>query len=98
MNDIENVIENDTRELKQPGHPALDVYENYSFAHTYDSTLPITEHREWVIGTIEMNQVTIIQGILSSFEAFYSNTPSINISPPKTLCCSLGEQKKYFSI
>ena len=49
-------------EYKGPDHPALNVYDNYNFEHEYDNELPITEHREWVIGTIESNQVTIIQG------------------------------------
>jgi len=53
-------------EYKGPDHPALNVYDNYNFEHEYDNELPITEHREWVIGTIESNQVTIIQGATGS--------------------------------
>ena len=59
MNESESEIE---IEYKGPNHPALDVYNNYKFDHDYDEGLPITEHREWVIGAIESNQVTIIKG------------------------------------
>ena len=54
-------------EHKGHGHPALDIYDNYSFEHEYDKDLPITEHKEWVVGTIESNQVTIVQGIIYFF-------------------------------
>ncbi|KAK3092629.1 hypothetical protein FSP39_005160 [Pinctada imbricata] len=45
---------------------AMDVYNNYSFTHSYDINLPITPHREQVVATIETNQVTIIQGSTGS--------------------------------
>ena len=61
VDESENEVE---IEYRGPGHPALDVYDNYKFDHVYDKDLPITEHQEWVIGTIESNQVTIIQGIV----------------------------------
>ena len=67
LNEIENEVE---IEEKGHDHPALDVYDNYRFNHDYDTDLPITEHREWVIGTIESNQVTIIQGIDTSLISF----------------------------
>ena len=57
-----NELDGDVPEPKGPDHPALDVYENYNFEHEYDPSLPITEHREGVIGMIEYNQVTIIKG------------------------------------
>ena len=55
-------LEDASQEVKGPDHPALDVYDNYQFDHEYDENLPITKNREWIIGTIEMNQVTIIEG------------------------------------
>ena len=66
QDETENQVE---IEYKGPDHPALNVYDNYNFEHEYDKELPITEHREWIIGTIESNQVTIIQGTLQVFLA-----------------------------
>ncbi|XP_041351970.1 ATP-dependent RNA helicase TDRD9-like [Gigantopelta aegis] len=51
-------------DLVPPG--ATDVYNNYSFRHTYDPKLPITSFRDQVIATIESNQVTVIQGSTGS--------------------------------
>eukprot|EP00795_Rhopilema_esculentum_P002873 gene2873-1110_t len=59
-------LEDASQEVKGPDHPALDVYDNYQFDHEYDENLPITKNREWIIGTIEMNQVTIIEGTTGS--------------------------------
>ncbi|XP_062595523.1 ATP-dependent RNA helicase TDRD9-like [Saccostrea cucullata] len=45
---------------------AMDVYQNYDFEHKYESSLPISVHKDEVIGTIESNQVTIVQGATGS--------------------------------
>jgi len=41
---------------------STEVYDNYSFEHKYDNTLPITDERQHVVQTIESNRVTVIQG------------------------------------
>ncbi|XP_071078923.1 ATP-dependent RNA helicase TDRD9-like isoform X1 [Haliotis cracherodii] len=51
-------------DLVPPG--AVEVYDNYQFAHTYDKKLPITYHKEQLLSTIESNQVTVIQGSTGS--------------------------------
>ena len=54
---------------------STEVYDNYSFEHQYDDTLPITDERQNVVQTIESNRVTIIQGIYnqcSQFIEFYT--------------------------
>lgn len=45
---------------------AMDVYKNYDFEHHNEGSLPIAEHKDEVIGTIESNQVTIVQGATGS--------------------------------
>nr|XP_022333202.1 putative ATP-dependent RNA helicase TDRD9 [Crassostrea virginica] len=45
---------------------AMDVYKNYNFEHHSEGNLPIAEHKDEVIGTIESNQVTIVQGATGS--------------------------------
>lgn len=42
------------------------LYENYNFEVNETPELPITQHREKVVSTIEANQVTIIQGSTGS--------------------------------
>ena len=73
-----------------PDHPALDVYDNYSFDHKYDPELPITEHRERVLGTIESNQVTIIQGNYLDITFMSATIPYFKVS--------LSITKSYFSM
>lgn len=43
-----------------------DVYSRYSFDHTYNKSLPITEKRQTILDTINHNPVTIIQGATGS--------------------------------
>ena len=38
------------------------IFENYSFEHTYSPDLPITKFQNEVLGTIESNSVTVVQG------------------------------------
>lgn len=48
--------------LEKEQHIATEIYDNYSFDHEYDNTLPITDERQRVVQTIESNRVTVIQG------------------------------------
>ncbi|XP_056021255.1 ATP-dependent RNA helicase TDRD9-like isoform X2 [Ostrea edulis] len=45
---------------------ATDVYRNYNFEHSYENNLPIADHRDEVVGMIESNQVTVVQGATGS--------------------------------
>lgn len=40
----------------------IEVYDNFSFDHKYDNTLPITDSRELIVQTIDANRATVIQG------------------------------------
>eukprot|EP00794_Sanderia_malayensis_P020227 gene20227-22203_t len=82
-------LEDSIPEPKPLDHPAFNVYDNYKFEHTYDPSLPITEHRDWVVGTIESNQVTIIQGATGS-----GKTTQV----PQYILDYYYEQRKYCNI
>ncbi|XP_050405391.2 ATP-dependent RNA helicase TDRD9 [Patella vulgata] len=45
---------------------ATDVYRNYQFTQQTKIDLPISNHRDEIIATIESNQVTVIQGSTGS--------------------------------
>lgn len=44
----------------------IEVYDNFSFDHKYDNTLPITDSRELIVQTIDANRATVIQGSTGS--------------------------------